>query len=210
MIKINKKQNGSLLLELLIAISLLCIIVFMGANAVFLSMKSNEASRDRDVGSTLANESLEAVRAVTEENWQNIYSLSKDGTHYIVIQREGKWVVESVGNATDENITFNNKIYRRYIIIENVSRDTDYKIETAYNALKDDPSTQKVSVVVISPTGDETLISGYFFRWKNLICNQSNWVTGGSGNEAKGCSSTTFYDVKDETIDNEGGVLKLQ
>lgn len=210
--KINTKNKGALLLELLIVVSLLGIIIFIGTDAVFLSMKSSEASRERDVGSTLANESLEAVRSIVEENWQNIYVLEKGSVHYYTTQTNNKWVILPVaGVPANETVTFNNKSYTRYVTINNVSRDNATgSILDEYSASFDDPSTQKVSVVVISPEGYNTTISGYFFRWKNKICNQATWATGGSGNTVTNCSNASTYDTKDEKIDIVDGTLKLK
>ncbi len=207
----NTKIKGALLLELLIVVSILGIIIFTGANAVFLSMKSSEASRERDVGSTLANETLQAVRSVIEENWQNVYSLQKNDTHYFTSQSNNKWIISPVSVSTDETVFFNNKNYTRYITVSNVSRNAlDNSIEDTYTALLDDPSTQKVSVTVISPEGYNTNTSAYFFRWKNKICDQASWVTGGSGDNVTTCSGSSSYDTIDTGVDVTGGVIKLK
>ena len=203
--KINTKKKGSLLLELLISMSLLGIIIFAGADAVYLSMKSSQASRERDVGTTLANESLEAVRAVSEEKWQNIYGLEKE-THYYATLSEGKWILL----RGEETVNFNRKNYTRYVMISDVSRDADTrKIEDTYNSTNDDPSTQKVSVTVISPEGYNTAIFGYFFRWKNMICNQTSWAEGQSGYLLKNCSDGTYGEMDPFIIVNDDGKLQL-
>ena len=203
--KIKKQSEGSLLLELLISMSLLAIIIFVGANAVFLSIKSSDVSRERDVDNTLASETLEGMRSIAEENWQNIYSLTKSNGHYYPTQSGGKWII-AVG---DETVNFNGKNYTRYITINNVSRDSfTHNIQNTYSSTYDDPSTQKVSVTVSSPNGSPLTIYEYFFRWKNKICNQNSWATGGSGATPKVCPDTT-YDTKDNTIDLSTGAIKL-
>ena len=205
--KINRKQKGSLLLELLISMSILIVIILVGTNAIFLSMKSNEASRERDVVTTLANESLEAVQAVAEEDWQNIYSLVKDSQHYYPTLSANKWILTTT--LADETLVFNGKNYKRYAIISNTSRDnTTRNIQDVYNSLYNDPSTQKVSVTVTSPEGYTITAYRYFFQWKNKICDQTSWVTPGSSNEVKTCPDTT-YDTKDNSINTTGGILKL-
>lgn len=200
-------SKGALLLELLIVISLLAIILSVGANATFLSMRSSKTSGENSVASSLAVESLEAVRSVAEEDFQNIYGLVKSTQHYYPAQLggTGKWIL-SIG---DEAKVLNGITYTRYVVINNVSRDsTTRNIESAYSSLNDDPSTQKVTAFV-SWTGGKTVeISEYFFRWKNKICGQSGWVTGGSGDSAKICPDTT-YDTKDPEIDISTGSIKL-
>lgn len=199
-------QKGALLLELLIVISLLAIILSLGANAVFLSIRSNKISGERDIANALASESFEAVHAATQENWQNIYGLTKSTQHYQTIPSGGKWVL----TAGDEIIVLNNISYTRYVIIDNVSRDaTTRDIQTSYSSADDDPSTQKVTVTVSWSGGNPIAVSEYFFRWKNDVCAQTAWTTGGSGDTVKLCSDAG-YDTKDAAIDVSGGSLKLQ
>ena len=204
--KILGISKGALLFELLIAISLLAVILSVGANAVFLSLRSDKVSGERDVASSLASETLEATRAVTDENWQNIYSLTKSSQHYYATQSGGKWIL----TTGDETVTSGGITYTRYVVIDNVSRDgTTRNIESSYVSADDDPSTQKITVTVSWPTGSPLSISEYFFRWKNKICNQTDWSTGGSGTTVKTCPDNS-YDTKDPAIDVSGGALKLQ
>lgn len=205
--KINTKSKGALLFELLIVISIIGIISAVAANAIFLSMRSNEVSGDRGVASTLASETLEVVRAIAEEDWQNIYGLTKNTQHYYPIQSNGKWVLTSAG---DETVNQNNTIFTRYVIIDNVSRDSSTRaIETSYVSADDDPSTQKVTVTVSWTGGTPVTMSEYFFRWKNKICGQSGWITEGTGDAVANCTDTS-YDTKDSAVDITGGTLKLQ
>ena len=200
------KNKGSLLLELLITISLIAIIFSFGANAIFLSMRGNQVAGQRDTASTLASETLEAVRSITEENWQNIYGLTKATQHYYPTVSLGKWITAS----GDETVSLNNISYTRYITVDNVSRDAVTRnIENTYTSANDDPSTQKITVTVSWPNGDPLVISEYFYRWKNEVCPQGSWLTGGSGSNVQTCTSST-YDTKDDGIDVSDGSIKLQ
>lgn len=207
--KINKKNGGALLFELLIVISVLAIILSVGANAVFLSMRSNKTSGERDVAIALASETLEAVRAVVEEDWNNIYGLTKN-SHYYPTESAGKWVLTE---TRDETVNINLASYTRYVVINNVSRDNDTRsIQGTYSSNAEDPSTQKVTVTVSWTGGNPITISEYFFRWKNKICDQSDW-SGGAGSGAKDCSDNdnTHGGIDPSgTIDTSGGQLKLQ
>jgi type II secretory pathway pseudopilin PulG len=204
-IKIKKEQRGqrgALLLELLVVIALLAVILSFSANAVFLSLRSNKISGERGVGNTLATESLEAVRGVSEENWQNIYGLTKSSQHYKTTVSGTKWILAT----GDETITLNNTTYTRYLTINNVSRDSSTRnIETSYVGADDDPGTQKITVTVSWPGGDPIVVSEYFFRWKNIVCAQNAWVTAGTGNTVELCGDAT-YDTKDAQISVTGGI----
>lgn len=203
--KKHKQNKGALLLELLVVISLLAIILTVGANGVFLSMRSNKVSGERDVASGLASESIEAVRATTEEDWQNIYGLTKSSGHYYPAQSSGKWILTS-GDGT---VTLNGIDYTRYVTIDNVSRDaTTRNVQDTYSNTDDDPSTQKVTATVSWTGGVPVVMSEYFFRWKNMICNQTDW-SGGVGSGTKNCPDNT-YGSQDGNLDTSGGQLKLQ
>lgn len=203
----KNKNRGALLFELLIVISLLAVILSIGANAVFLSIKGNKVSGERDVASALASESLEAVRSVAEEDWQNIYSLTK-GSHYYPTETNGKWLLTTPG---DETVNINTAVYKRYVIISNVSRDSlTRNIQNSYLSVNDDPSTQKITVRVEWTGGNPIEISEYFFRWKNKTCDQNDW-SGGVGTGVKDCSDSTHSDISPAgTINTTGGKLQLQ
>lgn len=203
--KINKNK-GSLLFELLIVIALFAIILSFGANAIYLSLRSNKLSIERDVALSVASETMEATRAVIEEDWQNIYGLTKGTTHYYPSLLNDKWVL--LGG--DGSITLNDILYTKYITINNVSRDYSTRdILNTYSSIDDDPSTQKVTVTVSWPNGSNVTILEYFFRWKNKTCGQSGWATGGSLNTVIDCADNN-YDTKDASIDISTGSLKLQ
>ncbi len=208
---IVKKQRplytkGALLLELLVVISLLAIILSASANGVFLSLRSNKISGERDVAYALASESLEAARATGEKDWLNIYSLTKSTQHYKTIQSSGSWILAT----GDETVSLNNISYTRYITIDNVSRDgTTRLIQTSYSSADDDPSTQKVTATVSWLGGTPVVISSYVFRFKNDTCVQSTWTTLDSGNTVHNCTDASF-DSKDSGIDVTSGSIKLE
>lgn len=204
----NKKKNnkGALLFELLIVISLLTIILSFGSNAIFLSLKSNKLSAERDIAMSLAMETLDATRAVIEEDWQNIYSLTKGTQHYYPEVSNNKWILLSGNGST----TLNGVVYTKYVTINNISRDYSTRdIESIYSGSNDDPSTQKITVVVSWTGGADVIISGYFSRWKNKICNHSGWTNGATGNTVKDCADDS-YDTKDADIDVSTGSILLQ
>lgn len=204
----NSGEKGALLLELLVVISLLAIILSVGSQAMLVSMQSGKVSGERDVATALANEALEAVRGVTEEKWQNIYNLTKSSQHYQATSTapSGKWSL----TTGDEAVVLNGTTYTRYLIIENVLRDTTSRAIVTSGG-EDDPSTQKITVTVLWPNADAVTISDYFFRWRNRTCNQTSWA-GGAGSGAKNCPDTTYGSIGPigTEIDTAGGTLKLQ
>lgn len=201
--QISKK--GALLLELLIVVSILAIILSVGAQAVFVSLQSTKVSGGKDTAALLAGEMIDATRAIAEERWQNIYTMTKGTQHYHPVISGNKWVLAS----GDETIEQNGETYTRYIVIDNVSRDLSTRlIESSYSSANDDPSTQKIIATVTWAGGGESFsVTDIFLRWKNKVCNQTNWG-GGVGSGVKNCPDTT-YESKDSNVNTSGGQLKL-
>lgn len=217
---IPHRSRGALLLELLIAISILAIILSVSTQAVFVSMQSGKTSAESDVAIALANEALEASRGIAEEKWQNVYNLTKGSQYHPVSSSGNKWTL----SASSEAVQLNTASYTRYITIQNVCRDTtlgsrnitgvtdsDGTLATCTTSTGVfDPSTQKVTATVSwQGNGSPITVSDYFLRWRNIVCNQTGWTTGGSGTTVKTCPDTN-YDTKDAVVDTTGGSLKLQ
>jgi len=202
-------KRGALLLEVLIVISLLAVILSIGAEAVMVGIQSGKISGDRDVATGLAEESSEAVRGVTEENWSNIYSLTKGTQHYQTIQSSGAWTLQT----GDETIALNNSSYTRFVVIDNVSRDpTTRAIETAYVSANDDPNTQKVTVTVSWSGADPVVVSQYLFRWRNKTCSQTGWSTSTTPvDDLSTCAGTTYFnDDGSILISTTTGAIQLK
>lgn len=229
MISLHLAKKGALLLELLIAISVLAVVLSVGSQAVFVSMQSGKVSGERDVAMGLAAEALEASRAFADEKWQNLYLLAKATQHYYATSTvpTGKWTLAT----GDEVITIGGISYTRYLLVRNVCRessstrnitgitDTDGLLTTCGASGGDlDPSTQKVSVSVSWSGGDPVTISDYFFRWRNKACNQTGWSGGKTypsdpaPAEVNCPQSLTTYYNDDGNIDNTTapGSLKLK
>lgn len=206
-------KRGALLIELLVAISLLAIILSIGSESVYVSMQSGKTSSESDVAVGLANETLEAVRAISDERWQNIYDLTK-GAQYHPVLSGTKWAT----STASELIALNTATYTRYFTVENVNRCNDSSRTIASsttcvpaNNYSDDPSTQKVTVTVSwQGSGSPVIISDYFLRWRNKVCTQTDW-SGGVGSGVKDCPDTTYESISPAgTINTAGGMIKLQ
>lgn len=202
-------KRGVLLIELLVAVSILAVILSISSESVYVSMQSGKTSSDSDVAFGLANEALEAVRAVSDETWQNIYALSK-GVSYHPVATASKWTLAS----GSEVVTLNLVSYTRSVVINDVSRDPLTRmIESTYVPEHNDPSTQQAVVTVSwQGSGSPVVVRDYFFRWRNKTCVQTDWSGGATGATGVPCVGATTYDSVSPagTISTAGGVLKLQ
>ena len=181
-------QKGQLLLEVLIALSLAAVVIAVSANFIFLSLRSNKLSNEKNIALGLVEETLEAVQAASVESWLNLYSRTHSTTDYRPIQTSGKWDISTSGT---ENITLNGMVFSRgfrvfYVCRDSTTRnitgitDTSGSSETGCTTSggQADPSTQKVTVT-ISWAGNSVSASQYLpGRYSNRSCNQTGWTTG--------------------------------
>lgn len=181
-------QKGSLLIEILVAITVIGIIAGIAAQAIVASLDSNAVAGARGQQADLLAEMMQGISASSDESWNNLYSLAVDGSHYHVAISNGKWVIGS----GDDILSVAPRTFTRYFTVANVSRDpTTRAIESTYNAAHDDPSTRLVQAYVVSSTTNTLSVNEYFFRWRNQVCDQHAWSSGGSSGTTT-CSSGAY------------------
>lgn len=183
-------QRGSLLLEFLIALSIITVVLGIAAESTYVGVVSTKVAGTRDGAISLAMGTLAAVRNVANESWGTVYGVTK-GSPYHVVQNGTKWDIA----AASTTIPLENETYARSFTVDNVSRDpTTRAIETTYNASHDDPSTQKI-VVTVAWGSDTISVPGYIFRWRNQTCSRNDW-SGGSTSPSDpvvSCSTNQYY-----------------
>ncbi len=196
-----------MLLELLIAIMVGVVLVVLGVQLVLSGIGSIDYSKTRNEGLGLAQEGLETVRVIVRGNdagsqgWNRLY-LPPDGTGtsstskglsnpYHPTLSGGVWRLASGA----ENITVGNEIFMRQVFIENVCRNnTTGAIASVAPCIAnstDDPSTQKVTVVVSQAGSPDVQFSSYFTRFGNEVTAQANW-SGGLNNGPFPATSTSL------------------
>lgn len=191
-------DKGQILTELLVAIAVVIFLAALGAMLSNVSFQASKTSKERGAALRLAQEALEALRAISQGNdstsqgWNRIYrppsgsgdpSTSKGaGNPYypIISTSTSAWILFT----GTESVALDGETYSRKVIIDNVSRDSSGNIESTYNSANDDPATQKISVTVSRTGAPDTSIVEYFTRFLNDSGPQTDW--GG----AQSCAST--------------------
>src|SRR3989344_1413385 len=74
-----KAVRGQLLLEALLAIAVGSVILGLGAQIIYVSLRGNNIVSERAAALGFLDEAMENVRAVAFENWMNLYK-PPDGT----------------------------------------------------------------------------------------------------------------------------------
>lgn len=202
-----KNQRGVILIELLLALSILTVVGGLVTTVFYAGQRSGNTAIQRTQAVQLAQEEIDAAKAVAEENYFTFYSLLKGSANpYHPVIAAGAWTL-STGT---ENVTLDSRTFTRKIVIDNVSRDGSGNIESVYSSGNDDPSTQKMTATVSVTGQSDIVLTDYYTRWRNTVPAQSDW-SGGTGTAGPVTTFSTGYDTDDGGIDATGttGSIKL-
>lgn len=137
---ITKKSKGVGLVEILIVLAVigigfLAIISFL----IFSRGVTFQVGRNTEAV-TLAEEGIEAVRSIRDEDWTtNIASLTSGTTYYPVISGD-KWTLSTTDPGPISNL------YTRTVVVEDVGRDGNDDILSSGGT--PDPNTKKVTATL--------------------------------------------------------------
>jgi len=210
-IKSHKAQLGQVLAEILIAIVIAGIVIGGIAGTIGTSVITSKKTRQITAATGLAQQDIEAAKAVAESSWLSIYC-PPSGTcpgnkgpsnHYKAVLSGGSWQIQS-GEATS---TIDALTYTHYFYIENVNRDEGGDIKTDGT---EDPSTQKITVMVTWSGETNFTMAEYLMRTTSSYFRDFNWSSGNLGEgpytSSQGKYSTTSGDVM---IDNSAIKLNI-
>lgn len=223
----NKKiitEKGSILAELLVAIAVLVVLGGFGAEFSGVSLTAGENAKERGAAVHLAEEALDAVRALSQGNdttsqgWNRIYrppdgtgdSVTSKGSanpyHPAISGSPEQWTLVS----GSETIVLENETYTRSVVVENVSRDASENIEGTYNSSGDDPGTQKVTVTVSKSRMPDIVLTEYVTRFLNESSLHSDWSGASDCNSVSATGTPSSY-CSSTCVDRTGtpGSVKL-
>ncbi|MST04208.1 MAG: hypothetical protein EXS49_01395 [Candidatus Pacebacteria bacterium] len=185
---ISLAKAGQSLVEILIAITVAFIMISGASALIGVSLHGTKVNRFNQEGNFLAEDLLSKLTAYSDKKWYcptpcsgnfGIYNLGKDPllNHYYLSTSTPvtSWI------SGDETLTLNGLNYIRYFYVENVSRDANGNIESSYDINNDDPSTQKLTIIVSwsgTPNAGQTIISKYIIRKSSVVFIQTDWTGG--------------------------------
>lgn len=187
--KLNVKScRGQLLVEAVLAIALLGVLAGIIGMAVTTSTQTNKASGKKTVATALAQEALEALRAIKDNNettgrgWNKIYELT-EGSNYKTIKPSNKWELQS----GIETITADGVDYSRKVVFDmDIPRDLPNGGGNINAAGSADKSTVKATITVQASGISDIIVEEYLTRAKN---EAKAWDTQGEFTGGT-CSST--------------------
>ncbi len=144
---VQSKTSGFSLVELLISISIAAIILVGMAQAVVIAVDTTERGRRATEAANLAEEGIEALRAMRDDSWSsNIQPLANGASYYPVISGDS-WTI----TASDPGLIAGR--YTRKVELSEVYRDADDDISASGSL---DPKSRGVTVTVEWLEGDDT------------------------------------------------------
>jgi len=198
-------QKGQLLIEMLIAIMMVAIVIVAASNLFFVNMEEGKFTEGRNDALMLAQEGVEAIESISNNSWHNIYlppmgNGNKDdkgeNNVYCLINDGFSWNLTGpyppAGPHTDCDIALNNRTYSRKIIIGNVNRDNGNISESSGT---DDPSTQKIKIIISYAAGKDLALEKYVTRWKNNILKQDGWASPAPSNQTECEALSGTWDI---------------
>lgn len=184
-------RRGQSLIEILVALGLGIILIGGVTALITVNLRSSTESKVTQAASSLTQEVIDAAKSKAEGDWNAFYALGKTS--------ENKYHIASstleVTSGT-ESLILGEYVFTRYFYIENVNRTecgvgsptaaavsaecTNFSAGAGFVA--EDPSTQKITVVVEWANGGSVKQEQYVSRTHNVAIRQTDWSGGGGDN----------------------------
>ena len=207
---LRKGQPGQILMEVIVAVAIIIFVSVSISLAIATSIKGVRLSLGKTAALFLSQETVEAVRALSLENWNNLDQLATSSANaYFATTSAGKWV-----HATGtESVTLNRIAYTRYFWTDDVYRSTSTgNIVSAGGAW--DPSTKKLTTKLTwtepGAGANEFSQVSYVSRYINDIYAQTDWSGGSQGEVVATTATTSFATSTNVSFGSTTGSIRLE
>lgn len=131
-------QKGIGMIEVIVCLTIIAISFWTFLELAKYNLMIQKQTQAKMEAMTLATETIEAVRSIRDENWNNLASLSLETRYYPVISAN-KWTLASINPGSV------NGIYDRWVVLEKVYRDANDDISPSGT---EDIQTKKITALV--------------------------------------------------------------
>ena len=197
---------GQSLVEILIAVGVSSLLIGSVVTTYIVSLRSNATARISAVATQLAQETFDNIKAISEANWNAIYSGTKNSDYYLALSDNVFVVTSGV-----QSVNVNTDVYTRSFRVQNIERNPSGEIVAAGLGV-DDPSTQLVTVTVgwtVAGSSGETKVGGYISRVKNASLRSSSWSEGATGEGPFIGQTSSFSSSTNVDWSSLPGVIKV-
>lgn len=186
-------MGGQSLIEILVAMGIGVILIGGVTALISVNMKSSMESKMDQVASSLTQEAISGAKSKAEEDWNAFYALAKGSANAYYIASSTNAITPGKESLVVGGYSFN-----RYFYVENVNRtqcgigsptaaaatvscNSNFPLSDA--DIAEDPSTQKITVVVEWAQGRSVKQDQYVSRTRNAAIRQTDW-SGGGGDDS--------------------------
>lgn len=222
----KNNSQGQSLIEILIGLGIGVALILGASTLIAVNLKGSSVSKMTQTSALLTDEIVASARSISESDWHKIYCPPNgicpgagkgDGVNYYIDYTGPSPQIIS-GNET---VIVEGKEFIRYFNINNVNRDQcgmgafTQNSETACasgpgsTGISEDPSTQKITVVVLYGNNELIKQDHYLVRSKNSFFKQTDWK-GGSGQEGPITSVNNRYASSTGISTSTPGVIKIK
>lgn len=172
------------MVETIISLGFISLILAAVVPLFMVGIQGPQEVWKKEASLNMASGTLAALKALKDENWNNIYrptgtANKGDSNPYHLVEANGSWVLnQGEGQTVLNGVTFNSQI-----VIENVSRTGKNgagEIEKTYEALREDPSSQKITIQISAEGLAPIKEIEYLTRTQNSISDQTDWTAANS------------------------------
>lgn len=194
------KRKGQSLIEILVALGIGVVLIGGVTALISVNLRNSAESKTTQAASALVQEVVDGVRSIGEANWSAVYGLAKGPTNKYYIASSTLAITPGT-----ESASVGGYVFTRYFYVENVNRTqcgTGLPTTTAETGgchdgfpasdIAQDPSTQKITVVVGWTGGKDISQSQYIVRGKNAVILQTDWSGGGGDNSVMTTPGSTY------------------
>lgn len=135
----RKAKKGMTIIEILVALGIVSLGFFAINYLVLLGFQTNVIGVSYTKGILYAQEGLEVMRILKNQDWQNNIAPLNPGTSYYPVLSGSTWSLQTTSPGLIDNL------FARIITVEDVYRDTDDNIASSGTL---DPNTKKVTVTL--------------------------------------------------------------
>ena len=180
------------MVEILVALGIGVILIGGVTALITVNLRSSSESKTTQVASSITQEVIDGVKSKAEGDWSDFYALAKGPSNKYYISSS----TLAIATGT-EQLTIGEYTFTRYFYVENVNRtqcgvgtptaaaatsDCANNFPLGSGSIAEDPSTQKITVMVEWTGGRSVFQTQYVSRTRNEAIRQTDWSGVGGDN----------------------------
>lgn len=190
--KTTADQRGQSLIEILVALGIGVILIGGVTALISVNMRSSAESKMTQAASSLTQEVIDGAKSKAEADWNAFYALEKGSANKYYIASSTNVITVGMEPIMVSGYSFNRYFYSEHVrrtqcgigtpTTDVATASCNSNFPLGATDVAEDPSTQKIVVVVEWTGGRSITQEQYVSRTKNAAFRQTDWSGGGGDN----------------------------